>query len=204
MIGRYDPIADRIDWMMGVGQDRTHMLVLSQDTNRIFASNVGSDSISAIERIPDQEDWSVTPIRVGKAPMAIDMSPDGKEVWAAHTADGGVSVLDVAGRKVLQTLSLGTKRTNRLKFTPDGKRVLLTDRDGGELLVLDAATRREIKRIRVGNRPSGILVVPNGSVAYVAAQADNNLAVVDLRTLEVIDRIPTDSNPDGMAWVGPK
>ena len=99
---------------------------------------------------------------------------------------------------------LGTKRTNRLKFTPDGKHVLLTDRDGGELLVLDAATRKLVKRIPVGRRPSGILIVPDGSLAYVAVQADDNLAIFDLKTFEVTGRIPTDSNPDGMAWVEPR
>jgi YVTN family beta-propeller protein len=177
------------------------MLVLNRDLNRIFASNVGSDSISAMERLPDSDDWTVTAIPVGKGPMAIDLSPDGKEVWTAHTADGGVSVVDVAAKKVVRTLRLGTKRTNRLKFTPDGSRVLISDRDGGELLVLDAATRKEVKRIRVGSRPSGILIVPDGSLAYVAVQGDSNLAIIDLKTLEVTGRIPTDSNPDGMAWV---
>jgi YVTN family beta-propeller protein len=201
MIGRYDPARDQIDWMMGNGQDRTHMLVLDRDGNRIFASNVGSDSIAAMERIPETPDWDVTVIPVGKAPMAIDLSPDGREVWTAHTADGGVSVVDAATKKVLQTLQLGTKRTNRLKFTPDGRHVLLTDRDGGELLVLDAATRKLVKRIPVGRRPSGILIVPDGSVAYVAVQADNNLTMIDLKTLEITGRVPTDSNPDGMAWV---
>ena len=29
-IGRYDPSANRIDWMLGIGQNGTHMLVLSQ------------------------------------------------------------------------------------------------------------------------------------------------------------------------------
>ena len=204
MIGSYDPASDRIDWMLGNGQDRTHMLVLNDDLNRIYASNVGSDNIVAMERLADSPDWAVTVIPVGKGPMAIDISPDGKEVWTAHTLDGGVSVVDAAAKKVVQTLSLGTKRTNRLKFTPDGKRVLLTDRDGGELLVLDAATRTLVKRIPVGRRPSGILIVPDGSLAYVAVQADNNLAMIDLKTLEVTGRIPTDSNPDGMAWVEPR
>ena len=204
MIGRYDPASNQIDWMLGNGQNRTHMLVLNKDRNRIFASNVGSDSIVAMDHIPDTPDWDVTVIPVGKAPMAIDMSPDGKEVWTAHTADGGVSVVDASTKKVLATLPLGTKRTNRLKFTLDGRHVLLTDRDGGELLVLDAATRKLVKRIPVGSRPSGILIPPDGSIAYVAVQGNNDLAIVDLKTFEITGRVPTDSNPDGMAWVGSK
>ncbi|MDQ6760951.1 MAG: hypothetical protein M3Z32_13950 [Acidobacteriota bacterium] len=33
----------------------------------------------------------------------------------------------------------------------------------------------------------------------MAVSGDNNLAVVDLKTLQVTDRIPTGGSPDGMA-----
>src|SRR5208337_3643659 len=41
-IGRYDPVTQKIDWVLGIGQDRTHMLVVGKDRNRIFTSNVDS------------------------------------------------------------------------------------------------------------------------------------------------------------------
>ena len=61
-----------------------------------------------------------------------------------------------------------TKRSNRLKFTPDGKLVLISDLEGGEVVVLDAAARNVIKRLELGRNPEGILIVPDGSRAYVA------------------------------------
>jgi YVTN family beta-propeller protein len=201
LIGRYDPVDNKIDWLLGTGQNGTHMLVLSKDGDEIFTTNVRSDSISMIERGSDPHDWVETVIAVGHGPEAIDMSPDGKEVWTAHSQDGGVSIIDVATRKVIQTLSLNTKRSNRLKFTPDGKLVLISDLDGGDLLVLSAPARKEIKRIKLGHMPEGILVTRDGSQAYVAVWGDNNVAVVDLKTLEVMNRIPTGSGPDGLAWV---
>lgn len=154
-----------------------------------------------IERGSDPHDWAETVIAVGHGPEGIDTSPDGKEVWTAHSRDGGVSIIEVATRKVIQTLSLNTKRANRLKFTPDGKLVLISDLDSGDLLVLNAPTRQEIKRIKLGHMPEGILVTPDGAHAYVAVWGDNNVAVVDLKTLEVMKRIPTGSGPDGLAWV---
>jgi YVTN family beta-propeller protein len=39
-----------------------------------------------------------------------------------------------------------------------------------------------------------------GSRAYVAVAGDNSVAVIDLKTLEVTDRISRGSDPDGMAW----
>lgn len=199
VIGRYSPADDKIDWLLGTGQDDTHMLVISRD-QEIFTANIGSDSVSAIRRAANQRDWIETVIPVGHGPEGIDISPDGTEVWAAHSRDGNVSIISVAAHKVLQTLDLHAKRSNRLKFSPDGRLVLITDLDGGDLIVLDAHSRREMKRIKLGSMPEGILIAPDGSRAYVAIEGEGVVAIVDLNTQEVINRIPTGSGPDGMAW----
>ena len=47
----------------------------------------------------------------------------------------------------------------------------------------------------------GILVPPDGSVAYVAATDDDNVAIVDLRSLAPVGKIEPGSGPDGMAWI---
>jgi YVTN family beta-propeller protein len=52
----------------------------------------------------------------------------------------------------------------------------------------------------VGSGPGGILIVPDGSRAYVALAGDNAVAVIDLHTLEVSGKIPTGQGPDGLAW----
>jgi YVTN family beta-propeller protein len=139
-------------------------------------------------------------VPVGKGPEAIDLSPDGKEVWTAHSRDGGVSIIDIASKKVTQTLNVQTKRSNRLKFTPDGKLVLISDLEAGELVILDAQTHKEIKRMKLGANVEGVLVEPDGLRAYVAVTGANNIAVIDLKTLEVSSHIPTGNGPDGMAW----
>lgn len=200
LIGRYDPAANQIDWLLGTGQNGTHMVLLSKDTNQIFTANIGSDSISAIDRVSGALGWNETVIPVGKGPEAIDLSPDGKELWTAHSRDGGVSIIDVATKKVIQTLDVQTKRSNRLKFTPDGTLVLISDLEGGELVVLDRAAHKQIKRMKLGRSPEGILIPPDGSRAYVAVAGENNVAVIDLKTLEVTGRISVGSGPDGMAW----
>ncbi len=49
-IARYDPKSNKVDWVLGLGQDRTHMIVVSKDQKTIFTSNVSSNTISIIER----------------------------------------------------------------------------------------------------------------------------------------------------------
>ncbi len=49
-IARYDPASNKVDWLLGLGQDRTHMILVSKDQKTIFTSNVNSNTISIIER----------------------------------------------------------------------------------------------------------------------------------------------------------
>jgi YVTN family beta-propeller protein len=199
-IARYDPATDTIDWQFETGQNATHMVLPTRDLRTIFTSNIASDSVSAIQQSADGG-WTQTVIPVGKGPEGIDLSPNGREVWSAHSRDGGVSVIDVASKKVTQRISIGTKRSNRIKLTPDGRFALVSDIDTGELVVVDAAARKEFKRIALGRSPEGILIPPDGSRAFVAVNADNLVAVVDLKTWTVVKKLQTGTGPDGMAWV---
>ena len=205
-VGRYDPAADRIDWLLGTGQDTTHMLVLSDDLDTIFTANRGSDTVTVAEGVAaGPPDWRVTAIPVGGAePEGIDLSPDGREVWTATRGDGGVSIIDVATKTVAHRLELGLRDANRLAFTPDGSRVLIADGQGGNLVVLDAAARREITRLPLA--PNAVLVQPDGARAYAALREDGSVAVVDLATLAVTGRIPTgpESGPGCMFWLQPE
>ncbi len=123
----------KIDWVLGIGQNRTHMLLVAKDQSRIFTSNVNSDSIGILERDKnaDASGWKETYVSVGKGPEGFDVSPDGKELWAANSHDGTVSIIDIANKKVVQTFAVPTKFANRVKFTLDGKMVLISDSGDG-------------------------------------------------------------------------
>jgi YVTN family beta-propeller protein len=216
LVARYDPATNRVDMVVGIGQDRTHMLIVDEAGRRIFTSNVNSNSISVLQRDNKNDDnrwleailfgngdisgWTETAIAVGKGPEGFDLSPDGKELWAANTHDGTVSIIDIAALKVTGVLDVHMKSANRLKFTPDGRQVLISDLGNGELVVLDTASHQELKRISLGHGAGGILMAPDGAHAYVAVSRDDYVAVIDLKTLTVTARIATGQWPDGMSW----
>jgi YVTN family beta-propeller protein len=200
LIARYDPATNKLDWLLGVGQNRTHMLVHTKYLHEFFTSNVDSATVTAIEKSSDPSGWKETNIPVGKAVEGIDILPDDKEVWAANAGDGTVSIIETATSKVIRTVDVRTKHSNRLKFTPDGKLALISDPATGELVIVDTATRTISKMLEVGQGPGGILIVPDGSRAYVALAGDNAVAVIDLHRLEVSAKIPTGQGPDGLAW----
>jgi YVTN family beta-propeller protein len=227
-IGSYDPATGKIDWIMGTGQDRTHMVYVFPDANRILTSNVNSATVTILEKTqaraggpppgvgpppgagpgaggpprgpmpnPPGGDWQLTVIPVGGESEGFDVSPDGKEAWVANAHDGTVSVIDIGAKKVVATLDVNVPGANRLKFTPDGKLALVTP--GSALVILDAATRKEVKRLPNVHGSGGIQMQPDGARAYVACGRDGYVAVIDLKTLEMVGKIDI-ASPDGLAW----
>jgi len=209
-IARYDPATNKVDWILGTGQNRIHMIYVSRDAQRIVTTNVNSGTVSIIDKAPVRtpgpasgsrgmsSDWNQTVVRVGNGSEGFDVSPDGKEIWVANAKDGTISIINFQEKKVVQTLAANLPGANRLKFTPDGKRVLVSS--GPILAVLDVSTRKVIKRIPIGHGSGGVLVQPDGARAFVACAPDNYVAVIDLKSLTVTGHIQVDAGPDGMAW----
>jgi YVTN family beta-propeller protein len=203
-IGSYDPATQKIDWILGTGQNRTHMIYVWSDLKRIVTTNVSSGTVSIIEKTPGRSgpdsEWDETVVRVGKGSEGFDVSPNGKEIWVANSGDGTVSIIDVASKAVTQTLAADVGGANRLKFTLDGKLALISSLRGPDVTVIDSATRKTIKRIPVGHGAAGILMQPNGARAFVACTPDDYVAIIDLHSLEVDGHIDAGKNPDGLAW----
>jgi DNA-binding beta-propeller fold protein YncE len=214
-IGSYDPASKKIDWILGTGQGRTHMIWVSHDLTRIVTSNVSSATMTIIDKTsggsrlvtgrgpagPPQPDWNETVIPVGRGAEGFDVAPGEKELWAANAQDGTISILDLVTKRVAATLNANVGGANRLKFTPDGRRVLVSTLSGPDVIVLDADTHSEIKRIKVGTGAAGIQMRPDGAVAYVACTPDSYVAIIDLKSLTVTGHIDAGKNPDGLAWI---
>ena len=232
-VGSYDPATAKIDWIMGTGQNRTHMLYVFPGARRILTTNVSSASVTVLDKTerpagmpqgpppgmspvpgmapppgmgpgpggppppPPGGDWIETVIPVGHGSEGFDVSPEGNEAWVANAQDGTISVIDLATKSVAATLAANVLGANRLKFTPDGKLVLVTP--GSALVVIEAATRKEVKRLSNVHGSGGIEMQPDGARAYVACGRDGYVAVIDLKTLEEVGRIPI-AGPDGLAW----
>jgi YVTN family beta-propeller protein len=206
-IASYDPATQKIDCILGTGQNRTHMIYVSPDLQRIVTTNTSAATVGIIEKSaartpngPPREDWNQSIINVGNGSEGFDVSPDGKEIWVANAQDGAISIIDFAQKKVVQTLAANIRGSNRLKFTPDGKLVFVSTLAGPDVVVLSAATRKEMKRIRVGHGAAGIQMQPDGSRAFVACTPDNYVVAIDLKSLQVAAHIDAGPQPDGLAW----
>lgn len=201
-IARYDPAANKVDWLMGTGQNASHMIVGTPDQKKFYTANIGSDSVTAFEfgNIPPAQS-KITQIAVGKQPEAIDLSPDGKEVWVGLNAENAIDIIDTAANKTVEKIKLG-ERPYRIKFTPDGKTVVATIPNTKELVLLDAATRKETKRIKLESFPLGIVFSKDGKTAFVSVVQTDFVLKIDLEKSEITGKLETGKVPDGIAVAG--
>jgi len=208
-VGRFDPSIGKLDWSMGTGQERTHMVYVTNDAKKVYTTNYNAGTVSILTDtlLPPQfaggqprRDWTQTVVEVSKGVEGFDISPDGRQLWTASAGDGTISVIDLATKKLIFVIDAKALGANRLQFTPDGNRVLVSSLRIGHLFVIDVASRKELKRINIGHGAAGILVDENGSRAFIGCTPDNYVAVVDLKKLEVIGHIDVGPGPDGLAW----
>jgi YVTN family beta-propeller protein len=208
-IGSYDPATAKLDWSMGTGQDRTHMIYVTADAKKIYTSNISSGTVSILSdtlvtppfpNAKSREEWVQTIVPTAKGSEGFDVSPDGNELWTASSEDGTISIIDLAAKKLSARIDAKVQGANRLKFTPDGKLVFITSLQSGDLTIYDARSHTEVKRLKIGHGAAGILMDPDGSRVFVACTPDNYVAVVDLKTLEVTKHLDVGGGPDGLAW----
>lgn len=197
-VARYDPATDRVDWIMGTGQDATHMLAVAPDQKRIYTANIRSATVTVLDFTVQPS--VITQIPVRPAPEGIDLRADGRELWVVHRNGGGLTILDTATRRA-DTLNVGGDPF-RVRLTPDGTRAVITNPRDGEVLLLDVSSRRVVKRLALDGVPAGIAVAPDSRFAAVALLGAGAIALLDLSDLSLLGTVATGESPDGLWWTG--
>lgn len=198
---------------LNTGGEFPRLLAIAPDRSRVYTTNTGSNSVSAID-IASGQVLKVVP--VGNGPEAIDLSPDGGELWVGLRQDDKLVVLDAHTLEKRAEIPCAHQPT-RLKFTPDGKRVLVANNGSGDVAIFDAPARRETVRVALAPRadngvyppelsggehpgPADLLVEPRGRYAYVSESRTNRLLAIELATDAICGSIQAGNSPAGMSW----
>ncbi len=147
---------------------------------------------------------------VGSMPLAMSLSPDGSKIVILLNGyrEQGVQVLDRATGKIEQTATQ-TAAFLGLAFSPDGKTLYASGGNqdvvyryawSGNRASLTDSLVLAVKTRPNGNRyPAGLAPSPDGKYLYVAENLADSLAVIDLATGKVVQRLATERYPYGVA-----
>lgn len=209
---RYDPATSKMDWSMGTGQNRTHMLYVTPDAHKIYTTNMSSGTVSILADTVFQPgpnapagakprvEWNQTVVPASPGAEGFDVLPDGSKLWTAASSDGTITVVDLKRKTQETRIDAKAFGANRLKFTPDGRQAFVSSLSSGDLFIYETSSHKLVKKIDLGKGCAGILMDPDGTRAFVACSSDNYIAVVNLTTLEVTSRLDVGGTPDGMTW----
>jgi DNA-binding beta-propeller fold protein YncE len=187
----------------------------------LSAAAVSSSAVSAaadgIDRLPTgvRLHPSFPSIPLGNMPLAVRLSPDGKRAVVALGGfrNEGIQVVDLATRSVVQTIQEPSVFVG-LAFAPDGRTLYVSGGNEDMVYLYDwrdgqARRRGEIRLAakepkKRGTRfPAGLAVSSDGRFLYVAENLGDKLAVVDLTTEAVVERVAADRYPYEVA-IGPR
>jgi DNA-binding beta-propeller fold protein YncE len=177
--------------------DGSHMVGIVRDRTRAYTGNIGSNTVSELDLRTGQ---FVRRFEVPEQPEAINVTPDGKEVWVGSNKTGKISVIDPSTGTVT-TAAEGFGWPYRVLYTPDLSMVLLPDLAKEELRFLDRASRRELSRISFpGGGPQGITITPDGRYVFESMSKQARVAIIDVRTRAVVGYLPAGETPDGIVY----
>ena len=129
------------------------------------------------------------PIRVGKFPYAIAITPDGKTACVVNRASGTVTPIRTATGTAGKAIKVGDG-PRAIAITPDGKTAYVVDRFGGYVKPVSTATGTAGKRIHVGDTPVAIAITPDGKTAYVSDQLSDTVTPISTATNTAGPAIP--------------
>ncbi len=163
--------------------------VTSEENHKLFVIDTKTDSVTH-------------EIDVGKRPRSIAFTKDGKRAYAPAEVDGTLTVIDATTYKPIKTVKVPGEGAKPMgtAISPDDSKVYVSTGRGGTVAVFDSKTNSFVDTVRVGSRPWGIAVTPDGKELWTAnGPPANDVSLVDLDSHQVIKRIPVGKAPWGVA-----
>jgi YVTN family beta-propeller protein len=146
------------------------------------------------------------------AASAILVTPDGREIYAADTENGSVTVIENmphcgGGLKTKARIDLNRSGTpahpERLALNPETNIIYVTDPRSDDIILIDRGHNNQIAgRIPVGRLPRSIVFTSTGEKAYVSNEGpipQGSISVIDAQNHRVIRQIRGVNTPEGLA-----
>src|SRR4051794_10417797 len=127
------------------------------------------------------------PIRVGRVPSDIALSPDASRAYVVSPSDNSVTVLDTKSGTTIGDPIRVDRYPAGLVVSPDGATIYVAGGETDDVRAYDAKSHRQIgEPIRIGDAPGGLAISPDGRWIYATSQYQNDVRVIDTRTLSVV------------------
>jgi len=201
VVGSYDPATARVDFVLGTGQNRTHMIYVPPDTQHIVATNVSSGTVSIIDR--ELVHMGPPP---GMNPPPGGSNPGGNPGGGPPPSAGSGIAPPPPPRQSppprfdwnQTVIKVGTG-SEGFDLSPDGKEIWVANARDATISIIDRAAKRVVETL-AANVPSAnrLKFTPDGAHVLVSLLGAPDLVVLDAHTRTVVKRLPIGHGASGI------
>ena len=166
--------------------------------HHVYASAAGAHEVAVI----DDRTLAVV-ARIGgiRFPDGIAYAPVAEKVFVSDESGEADAVIDARTLKKRSSIALGGEAGNT-HYDSVSKCVLVAVQTRGQLVAIDPVSEQIVARYDVPgvDGPHGFALDETRRLAFVTGEGNAALAVVDLRTMRVTQRLKVGDDPDVLAW----
>jgi len=182
-------VVGQLDFGHGV---RPHGILMNPQDGLLYVTTeldrtvtiVNPKTMKVVGTIPTGQDQS----------HMLAISHDGRFAYTANVGPGTVSVLDLKARKLLRVIEVSGS-VQRISISPDDSMVFTADQTSPRLAVIDTATNTVKHWIPLPAVAYGTASTQDGRWLLVSLPHSYGVAVVDLKTLQLVRTISVPKGP---------
>jgi YVTN family beta-propeller protein len=173
----------------------THDLAVSRDGRWLFATNLASGRVSAINTRALE---TVASIATGDRAHVVTLTNDNRQAWVANIGDNTISIVDTTSFRILGTIPVGKGPTG-LTFSRDGRFAYVSNQGDKTVEIIDTTSLKVIKAIPVGTNPHFLVLGPDGRI-WGTNTGGTDIYVIDPATQDKIASINVGPAPQQIAF----
>lgn len=185
--------------MIDLGGLPLNSVLTPDERYAIVTSNGYTDHFLALVDL--EKEQVVDKHLIKKGWIGLDVSRDGKQVYASAGGEDRILVLTIANEKLVQTgdipLPSGTYPTG-LALGPDGQYLYVVGNHSNMFYRIDLSTNKITSSWEVGTTPYACAISTDSRTAYISNWGENSVSVVDLTQQNKVDRILVKDKPNDM------
>ncbi|HEY6526274.1 MAG TPA: alkaline phosphatase family protein [Solirubrobacteraceae bacterium] len=138
------------------------------------------------------------PIRVGRDPQAIALTPDDRTAFVVNSGSDTVTPIDTAARTARAAIRVG-EDPRAIAITPDGATAYVANSGSNTVTPISVRTGAAAAPIPVGSHPRTLALTPDGRTLYVLDWGGGAVTPIDTATNRALAPIAVGGFPSAAA-----
>lgn len=167
----------------------------------IVVANTMDDKLDLIDPATDRTTGAIA---VGKAPVQVAVTADGRYAYTGIAEPPSVVKVDLVSRTVVSSVAVPTMPV-QLYLTPDEKTVLsanqgTSDKPGSTVSAIDTSAMTVRGLVDTGPGPHGVVIDDTGSRAWVTNTFGDTVSAIDVDNRLTVATIGVGKSPNGISY----